>query len=376
MINNLLMKSGTTLELRSDSNEWCEEWKDLIKDFYVSAYDFNGEPLEGLVIELIILKSKEAKNISLIQRNVAVTDKNGVATIKATIVGTGGVVCSVVAQEVKQPLLLPTLEVCTSDPLVLTIRKVTLAPPRIPLALDNVIDDIDFKNAIFASISAEHIQKYDQAYLMWGDILINQSINKENSTVLFEVSGKLSNKNEVLFQNKAYLIRSYIVNVLGEARYSEATHVYVERYAGGGALPYLSPMEIQDGVSQIITKEDIYTGVLLKLYDTTIKYYDVYGHEVLILNPLDKAIRAELEFTSFNNSGFKIETLGIPLQCPLDVNNGIYIYKEQAMHEALKNFLIRIGQGYFYSSYNITIDDKTFSSSSTEAFTVDMLLSD
>lgn len=366
-------KLNTRLELQSDSNDWCEEWGGVTKDFYVGAYCSNGEPLEGEVIEIIFHKNTSNK-YKLHQLNVAVTDANGRATVKVRINGPAGNEFSVLAQSVETSQIKSVIyDPMTSEPFVISMREIAISEPRIPLALDSIIDDTDYKSDIYAVTLAGNIRKDDQVYLMWGNNKLLQTAEEDTNQIIFGVSEKKKDRNEVLFNNGTHDVRTYIVDITGSSRYSAPFHVYVERKSGGGALPYLPAIEIQRENHEVITKDDINQGILVEIQNQALSYNGPGGREIIIDDPLGKSSSGNIELTSHNENGEVIEVLGINLEYPLNIINEKYSYRDDALLRPLEQFLKRIGKGYFYASYNIEIDGKTFSPHTIQAYNVDLL---
>lgn len=368
-----------SLELRSDSSDWCRNWDTVIKQFYVSAYDASGNGVAGQKISLKLAEGETAE-VALDQKNVAITDENGTAILKVTLALSSdnpfAVVASVDGAEGSSSSLFAAIQ---SEPMILGVQHEELTAPRIPPALDGVIDDNDFANGVSSTIVASNMHRGDTVYLLWGDNLLEQSVSEDAGSYTFELAGVDTTANELLFQNKNYLVRGFVVDVAGNGRYSKQTHVKVNRANGGSGMAYLSPLTITEGTDGIINEAEVKYGVHVVLPNDTLTYTDNAGAKVQIEDPLKKATSASINFVGMNPKDQVINTLSVPLDTPLtplsEVDNS-YTYQERTPPKdpaVLQTFLMSIGEGSVRASYNLTIDGVSYSSKVDTIYEVDVI---
>ncbi|KOR05125.1 hypothetical protein [Pluralibacter gergoviae] len=66
------------IELNSDSNDWCTEWPDISKRFYIHVYDSDKNPVSGVAVGLEALETADGKP-ELTLMNRPVTNAYGIA---------------------------------------------------------------------------------------------------------------------------------------------------------------------------------------------------------------------------------------------------------------------------------------------------------
>lgn len=365
-----------TLELRSDTSDWCKGWDDVIKNFYVSSYDADGNGIAGQKITLAPADDTVTATVEL--QNVPVTDENGTAVLQAklTIVDDApfALVASVEAGGGSSSLFAGT----TSDPLILDVRAEELAVPRIPPALDGVIDDTDYANGVAASVIASNMHRGDTVYLIWGDTTMEQSVSEDAGSYTFELAGIDTTANELMFQNQTYLVRAFVADVAGNGRYSKATHVKVNRANGGSGMAFLSELTITEGKDGIINEAEAKYGVSVVLPNDTVTWTNANNEpQPDITDPLSKSTASSISLVALNKKDQVINTLSIPLPNTLTpLVNNTYIYNErtsQIVPTVLRDFLMSIGEGSVKASYNLTIDGVVFSSQEVAIYAVDVI---
>ncbi|HID4043993.1 TPA: hypothetical protein ACXE9F_000386 [Pluralibacter gergoviae] len=358
----------TTIELNSDSNTWCTDWDDISKRFYVYVSDQNNKPMSGITINL----SKDSDVLTLDPVNTPPTNDDGLATLLYTVKGPVDSY-KITARQVMPPSSLNnTLDDAYAE---LTIELVTptLAAPRVPAALDGVIDDDDYESSVVASIISPNMKQGDQVFLLWGDNEIARNVTDDLQYYIFSLTGPGVTPNELLFQNQTYFVRAFVSDPLGNGEFSTARRVKVNRTRGGGGLKYCEPLDIPMGDDGFINRAEVRYGVSIIIPDSSIS-----GGELPEINSQlsdSNTTAVSINLVSRSKQGQLIDTLNIPVEIPVNVVDGQYTYHEDKTLESkpLKDFLMNIGEGSFSATYNVTNSGITYSAKRERVYEVDVI---
>lgn len=368
----------TTIELTSDSNDWCTNWKDEVsKRFYVRVKDEAGKVMSGITVNL----TSNIPVLSLKPVATPPTNEKGLATLLYTLNGPEGFyqITAAAVTPPSEPGHHLSTTVQTSAVLPLEMKNTTLPAPRIPAALDGVIDDNDYANSVVASVISPNLHKGDQVFLLWGDNEMQQTATRDDQYYPFFLTGPDITPDELLFQNQSYLVRGFVVDPAGNGRYSETTEVLVSRINGGGGLPYCTPLDIPAGDDGFINRSDVGNGVEIVIDNTDISYNNGTENVTItqqLTNPDTTAVSINL--VARNKKGQTINTLNIPAPIPVPVEGdpSHYIYRDiqdDSKPKPLYDFLMAIGEGSIRATYNITNNGKTYTTAEERVYEVDVI---
>ncbi|AIQ99705.1 Ig-like domain-containing protein [Pluralibacter gergoviae] len=368
----------TTIELTSDSNDWCTNWKDEVsKRFYVRVKDEAGKVMSGITVNL----TSNIPALSLKPVATPPTNEKGLAILLYTLSGPAGFyqITAAAVTPPSEPGQHLSTTAQTSAVLPLEMKNTTLPAPRIPAALDGVIDDNDYANSVVASVIAPDLRKGDQVFLLWGDNEMQQTATRDDQYYPFFLTGPDITPDELLFQNQSYLVRGFVVDPAGNGHYSEATEVLVARVNGGGGLPYCTPLDIPAGDDGFINRSDVGNGVEIVIENSRI-YYNGESDPVDIPQQLtdEKTTAVSINLVAHNKAGQTINTLNIPVPIPVPVEGdpSKYIYrdsKDDQEPKPLHDFLMAIGEGSIRATYNVTNEGKTYTTIEERVYEVDVI---
>lgn len=358
------------ISLNSDTTDWCTEWGDISKRFYINVIDSDRKPVPGISVEVQPIDTASGQP-KLTPVNTPVTNEYGNATALYKVEADIGQYQVIAVQKAASgPAPLDPLQ---SEPMNINMKEPELPAPRVPAAFDGVIDDNDYAGTIVANVIAANMKKGDMVYLLWGDNELPQSTTQDAGTYSFFLTGDGIVPNELLFQNQIYLVRAFVADSAGNGRYSSETFLTVARANGGGGLAYCDPLDIPAGDDGFINEADVLGGVTINIPNglLSMRGNDVAQHQ------LSEASAASINLTAFNKKGSVINTLNIPLDVaniPTDVNPYQYHDDPQSVPPyVLKNFLMGIGEGSIRATYNVTISDKTYTTTTEKIYEVDVI---
>lgn len=363
---------ATTIELNSDSNTWCKDWKDVSKRFYVIARDAENKPISGITITI----ENDDPALEITPINTPPTDENGVAILLYTVTGPKGTY-QIRAVQVSTPPTMSNAASPVAAELTIEIVDASLPAPRIPDALDGVIDDNDYNGSVVASIISPDMKKGDQVFLIWGDNEIKQTATESAQYYPFILTGPDVIPNELLFQNQTYTVRGFVSEPSGNGHFSTPTYVKVARTNGGGNLKLCDPLDIPMGDDGFINRAEVQYGVSIVIKDSGITNTGKDPSDDIANQLSDPATTAvSINLIARNKEGQTINTLNIPVEIPVNVVDGNYIYHEDKdlnQPKPLRDFLMSIGEGSIKATYNVTNKGVTYTVREERVYEVDVI---
>lgn len=358
-----------SIELNSDSNDWCTEWPDVSKRFYIHVYDSDKNPVSGVAVGLEALETTDGKP-ELTLMNRPVTNANGVATALCRIKAEAGQYKVVAVEKTDSGSI--HIHALQSSPMNLNMKVSELPAPRVPAAFDGIIDDYDYANGVVAYVIAAQMRRGSIVYLLWGDNMLQQILTEDDNNCLFFLTGRGIVPDERLFQNQSYRVRAFVVDPTGNGSFSAQILLGVSRNQGGGALPFCEPLDIPQGDDGFLNQEDILGGVTINIPNGPL----ILNGHIQAEHQLTEASAASISLRALNNDGVTINTLKISLDIvniPAEVNP--YPYQDipdPSQPTALKDFLMSIGAGSIRASYNVTIKNYTYSVTKERSYEVNV----
>ncbi|AIQ99706.1 hypothetical protein ROS60_002730 [Pluralibacter gergoviae] len=350
------------IELNSDSSDWCTEWPDVSKCFYITVYDSDKKPVSGVAVGLETLEATDGKP-ELTLMNRPVTNANGVAIAFCRIKAEAGQYAVVAVHSATQ---------LQSSPMILNMKASELPAPRIPAAFDSIIDDYDYANSVMANVIGAQMQRGSVVYLLWGDNMLQQILTEDDNSCPFFLTGRGIVPDERLFQNQSYRVRAFVVDPAGNGSFSTQILLGVSRTHGGGALPFCEPLDIPQGDDGLLNQEDILNGVTINIPNGPL----ILNGHTQAEHQLTEATAASISLKALNNDGVTINTLNIPLNVVnIPAEDDPYPYQDTPdprQPTALKDFLMSIGAGSIMVSYNVTIKNYTYSVTKERSYEVDV----
>lgn len=338
-----------TVTLTSESSNWAAGWSDTSKTFHITV--FSKSTGEAVPDQTVTLSLAAGSNVTLGLITNPVTDSDGNAVCRATLTGQENDLCQVIA----------SVGEIQSEPFLVELTNVSLPAPRIPVAIDGVIDDDDYNSGVVVTVIAPNLSTGDTVYLVWGDIQVARSVTSVNNNAFsFALTGGSQTLYESLFENKRYEVKFYVVDEVGNGNYSNMTSVLVKRVNGGGGLDYLAAATIVEAENTgYINKAQSDFGVTAFVPNTEIKYQDNDGEDVSITSPLSKASAVTLELSGVNEEGKAVDTWSYPFDLPIDgLQDAGVTTPPGAVPSSVFN---TIGRGKVTITYHVTIDGSTYS---------------
>ncbi|EPJ5824137.1 hypothetical protein QDZ26_004083 [Pluralibacter gergoviae] len=357
-----------SIELISDSSDWCTEWPDVSKRFYIHVYDSDKNPVSGVAVGLEALETADGKP-ELTLMNRPVTNAYGIAIALCRIKAEAGYYKVIAVQKNDSGSIY--IDALQSSPMNLNMKASELPAPRVPAAFDGIIDDDDYANGVVANVIAAGLQRGNMVYLQWGDNVLQNAVQEDAESYPFFLTGEGIVPNEQLFQNQSYRVRAFVVDPAGNGSFSTDTFLTVSRTQGGGALPFCEPLDIPQGDDGSLNQEDILGGVTINIPNGPLI---LKGH-IQAEHQLTEALAASINLKALNNKGVTIDTLNIPLNVVnIPAEDDPYSFQDTSdpsQPTALKDFLMSIGVGSIRASYSVTIKDYTYTVTKERSYEVD-----
>lgn len=340
--------------ITSDSGDWPVNWSHTPKAFYVQVTDSSGVPQSDQVVQL---DSTQQGSVGYV--NTPVTNEQGFATALATVTGSIDDTITISAGPGNTSDNSPAIRL--TDEMNVTIVTSTLDAPKIPVAPNNVITDIEVANGVSVLLVQPGMSAGSTVVLCWDGQQERRTITQAGDVYVFNLSEPpLSD----LLQNGEHLVSFYVFDAIGNTSYSAILTVTVDRAQGGGGLKYLSEPAIPEAdETGAINKLLAEAGVSLSIEDTDLS---------------DEGIDSALtEATSgyWRLQGYNLQTpqqaIGNPLKVdiPLDGSAGPFTVSDMVP----ASFFEQIGEGEVYLDSFLTINNQTYSSQSSKVYYVDVI---
>ncbi|MEQ4922135.1 hypothetical protein [Proteus hauseri] len=369
MSNHLINKVASRVVLDIATSQWPEsEWEHITKTFYVTIYDENGKPAEGVTTSTLLFLDSEGKPSTLVhaehQNPKAPSNKNGVVELKyflsCTPSSTPGVsviidVIAIVDEKMSNKVLLEFIE-----------PTKFLAKPNIPAMLDGSIDDDDVENGVYA-YALFSASSAAELYFCWGNAVQQFHIKEGTETFAVKIQ-------EGILENGRHEISFYVVDGAKNAIFSNINVVNVERVNGGGA-------EGLNDLEAVVIVEAVETGYINKAISDRGVTLFITGWPKISMgeeDPIDATIDIDktglIVLQGFNK---KNEKIGSPIYYPLkegDFNNTTKTFSQIKKSVDYK-FFNTIGEGSVEVKYSLNLveDGKSHTSNLASRYLVDVI---
>ncbi|KGT86793.1 hypothetical protein NG99_24650 [Erwinia typographi] len=356
-MNEIKNDSDLLVSILDPISSWPDSWCGVIPySLEVQVTDSAYNPQQN---ESIIVTCEESVEIT--QLNSPVTNVAGAADILVDLSNAkAGMSLSLdVSVEAESTNLGEVLEDPSVD--VYILSDTYDASVKFPAAVNGIVNDDVFDSetlevTVILTNSQEGMSTSNDIVLYWGDYVVRSPAITENQYATFDLSGR-----EELFQNGTYKYAVSVVDVAGNASFSNIGVVVVQRANSAGSNPYLNGIDIpvadnNNGYINRVQNNNQLVEVRFNGKDPV-----TLDDGTIIETPFIQADSGTFFVTGYNTDGVVVANVSKDLSSYVGSGGSNDYFTINMEKEVSPSFFNKIGIGRATFSYNLTINGVNYS---------------